>query len=147
MGAIHDTLRFTRECNQPIDIVWAAYADIESRIQWSVPSGEEIVYDTADFTAGGQDSYRCGPPGDLSNFGNHQYHLVEPPRRLVYSDIVQRDGQLMAVALLSWEFETSDHGTRITVVDQVTSLVGHAMIEGHRNGHEKTLDQLIQWLA
>ena len=67
MDAVHDTLRFTREIEHPIDAVWTAYADVQNRSQWSVPSGEQIIYDTADFTADGQDTYRCGPPGDLSN--------------------------------------------------------------------------------
>lgn len=147
MDAIHDILRFTRDCPRPIDTVWAAYADVASRVQWSVPSGDEIVYDAADFTAGGQDDYRCGPPGDLSNSGSHRYHLIESPERIVYSDLVHRNGQLMAVALLTWEFRASNLGTRVNVVDQVTSFVGQGMIEGHRNGHEKTLDQLIEWIA
>lgn len=147
MDAIHDTLRFTREVSQPIDRVWAAYADLDNRSQWSVPNGEQIIYDTADFTAGGQDNYRCGPPGDLSNVGVLRYYLVESPRRFICSDTIRRQGQLMAVAVLTWELEASDHGTRITVVDQVTSVVGQGMVDGHRNGHHKTLNQLVRWLA
>lgn len=147
MHVVHDTLHFTREADQPIDTVWAAYADVGHRRQWSVPSGEQIIYDAVDFTAGGQESYRCGPPGDLSNVGTLRYHLIDPPHRLIYTDTVRRDGELMAVALLTWELEASDRGTRIAIADQVTSLVGHGMIDGHRNGHDKTLDQLIRWLA
>ncbi len=147
MDALQDTLRFTREINRPIDTVWAAYAHVENRRQWSVPSGERIIYDTADFTEGGQDSYRCGPPGDLSNFGTHRYYLIEPPQHLIYSDAIRRDGQLLAVAVLTWELQAGGHDTRLTVVDQVTSLVGQGMIDGHRNGHDKTLDQLVRWLA
>lgn len=48
---------------------------------------------------------------------------------------------------LTWEFGSIEHGTRITVVDHVTSLVGQGMIDGHRNGHDKALDQLLQWLS
>ena len=53
----------------------------------------------------------------------------------------------MAIAVLMWQLEASDRGTRITVVDQVTSLVGQGVIAGHRNAHDKTLDQLVRWLA
>ncbi len=116
------------------------------RRQWSVPEGEDIVYDTADFTAGGEDTYRCGPPGHLDNVGTHRYHLIEPRRRFLYSDIVHRDDQLMAVAVLLWELEDLGQRTRVTVIDQVTSLVGQGMIDGHRNGHDKTLDQLGRWV-
>ncbi|WP_175442312.1 SRPBCC domain-containing protein [Humibacillus sp. DSM 29435] len=147
MDVVHETLRFTREVDQPVDAVWAAYADVDHRTQWSVPSGEQIIYDSADFTVNGQDRYRCGPPGDLSNFGTHCYYFIDSPQRLVYSDTIRREGQLMAVAILTWDFEASDQGTRITVVDQVTSLVGQGMIDGHRNGHDKTLDRLRGWFG
>ncbi len=111
-----------------------------------MPDGEEIVYDAANLTIGGRDDYRCGPPGQLDNMGAHTYHLIEPHERLLYSDTVHRAGQLMAVALIWWELEPLGEGTRVTVVDQVTSLVGQGMVDGHRNGHEKTLDQLVRWV-
>lgn len=142
----HEILRLTREVDASIDTVWAAYANVENRRQWSVPAGEHIVYDAADFTAEGEDTYRCGPPGDLSNLGAHRYVVIDAPRRLIFSDTIRRDGEVMAVAVLTWEFEATGDGARITVVDQVTSLAGQGMIDGHRNGHDKTLDQLADWL-
>ncbi|MEC5179662.1 uncharacterized protein YndB with AHSA1/START domain [Arthrobacter sp. CG_A4] len=87
------------------------------------------------------------PTENLLNVGAHRYHLIEPPHRLVYCDSIQRKGQLMAIAVLTWVFEESGGGTRITVIDQVTSLAGQGMIDGHRNGHAKTLAQLVQWLT
>lgn len=146
MTCLHDTLDFNRTIAAPVDRVWAAYADVAARSAWSVPAGEVIVYDTADFAAGGADTYRCGPPGDLVNAGTHHYHLIEPQRRLIYTDTVHREGQLMAVALLRWEFEDLGDSTRVTIVDQVTSLVGSGMIDGHRNGHTMALDQLAAYL-
>ena len=143
----HDTLYFTRTVEAPLDRVWEAYADVDARSQWSVPAGEDIVYNSADFSVGGTDIYRCGPPGYLDNTGTHLYHLVEPRRRFLYSDTVHRDGELMAVALLSWQLEDLGDSTRVSVIDQVTSLVGPGMIDGHRNGHNKTLDQLADYLS
>lgn len=147
MEIVHETLHFTRELARPIATVWGAYADIERRVQWSVPIGDELVYDASDFSEGGVDSYRCGPPGDLSVVGQNRYQLIDPRRRLVYTDAVEHDGQIMAVALLTWKFEAIANGTRLTIVDQITSFVGRGMVEGHRNGHELTLDQLVAWLA
>lgn len=99
MDLVHDTLRLTREIDHPIDAVWTAYADVRNRTQWSAPDGEQIVHDTAKFTVGGQDTCRCGAPGALANVGTHRYYLVEPPSRLIDSDTVRRDGQLMEVAV------------------------------------------------
>lgn len=147
MDVVHDTLCFTREVDRPLDTVWAAYGDVEQRSQWSFPSGEQIIYDTAEFREGGEDTYRCGPPGDLSNLGTNRYYLVDAPHRLIYSETIRRDDKLMSIAVLTWDIKSTVHGTRITVVDQVTSLVGPGMIDGHRNGHDTALDQLVRWLA
>lgn len=148
MNTAHDILRFDRDIDAPVSRVWDAYADIENRTQWSVPEGEDMVYDVAEFVTGGQDIYRCGPPGDLSNAGHHLYHLIEPRKRFLYTDTVRRDGELMAVAVLLWELEALEgNRTRVTVVDQVTSLVGPGMIDGHRDGHNKTLDRMLRWIA
>lgn len=147
MQTVHDVLRFVRETDSSIEAVWRAYADVDRRVEWSVPNGEMIVYDATGLAEGGLENYRCGPPGDLSTFGTVQYYIVDPPHRLIYSDMVRHGGQILAVALLTWEFGSIEHGTRITVVDHVTSLVGQGMIDGHRNGHDKALDQLLQWLS
>lgn len=147
MTRSHDTLNFSRTIEAPLNRVWEAYVDIDARSRWSVPAGEHIVYDNADFTSGGIDTFRCGPPGHLNNAGTCLYHLVEPQRRFLYTDTVHRDGELMAAALLSWELEAIGESTRITVVDQVTSLVGQGMIDGHRNGHNKTFDRLTTYLT
>lgn len=147
MSVVQHTLSFVREIDRPVETVWDAYADVRKRSRWSVPEGEEIVYDTSDLTPGGRDGYRCGPPGDLSNVGEQRYYVVDPGRLLVCSDTVHREGRVMAVALLTWEFEPTATGTRLSVVDQVTSLVGQGMIDGHRHGHEKTLDRLVRFLT
>lgn len=127
--------------------MWQAYADVRQRVRWSVPEGEEIVYDEAEFATGGEDEYRCGPPGELQNIGHHTYHLVEPVSGFVFTDTIRRDGTLLAVGLLTWQLhDLGTAGTRVTVVDQVTSLAGAGMIDGHRNGHAKTLEQLARQL-
>ena len=88
-----DTLHFTRTVDAPVDHVWVAYADVNARSQWGVPAGEATVHDTADFTTGGREAYRCGPPRNLDNAGTHLYHLIETRRRLLYTDTVHRDGR------------------------------------------------------
>jgi len=146
MNILHETLHFTQEISHPVEAVWKAYANVDDRSQWSVPKGEQIIYDASELEEGGRDLYRCGPPEDLSTIGNVAYHIVEPSRRWMYSETLHSGEQLLAVALVTWELEPIDLGTRITIVNQVTSLVGPRMIEGSRNGHNKALDQLAHWL-
>lgn len=109
----------------------------------SVLDGDQIISDTAECTAEGQDTYRCGRPGHLTNVGTHHY-LVDAPGRMIYSDTIRYGGRLMAVAVLSWELQPSDCA-RGWSSSTVTSLVGQGMVDEHRNGHKKTLDQLINW--
>lgn len=147
MIALHETLRFHRDLGHPIETIWAAYADVSKRSHWSVPRGEEIVYDDADFREGGHDSYRCGSPGDLATAGRVTYHRINAPQQLIYSETVHHDEQLLSVALVTWTLEMAETGARVTVINQLASLVGPGMIEGHRNGHEMALDQLGHFLA
>ena len=112
-----------------------------------MPEGEEIVYDEAAFASGGEDRYRCGPPGELLNSGHLTYHLVELHNGFLYTETIRRDGSLLAVALLTWQMDDlGAAGTRVSVVDQVTSLVGAGMIDGHQNGHKLALEQLAHYL-
>lgn len=148
MNATHDILHFTRDIRHPVESIWRAYAHVDDRSQWSVPQGERMIYDTSEFTRGGIDSYRCGPPNDLSAQGTVHYHLVDEPNRWTYSESIHSGEHLLAVSLVTWELQPLDHrGTRITIVNHVTSLIGQEMIEGTRNGHNKALDQLAQWLG
>lgn len=147
MSIRHETLQFTHTVPAPIETVWAAIAEVDHRRQWGVPAGEVVHYDEADFSPGGRDVYRCGPAGDLSITGTHTYHVIEAPRLLIYSDAVEKDAHVLATALLTWQLQPDPPGTVITVTDQLTSLVGRGMVAGHRNGHEKTLSQLVRYLS
>lgn len=65
MDVTSEVLRFEQDVAASAADVWQAYADVRQRVRWSVPEGEEIVYDEAEFATGGEDEYRCGPPGEL----------------------------------------------------------------------------------
>lgn len=138
----HDTLSFTRRIEAPIAAVWDAFADPEQRALWSVPAEHAQVYDEAAFEVRGRDLYRCGPPNALDVEGVVDYIQIVPRSLIIHLDTVSRHGRMLATALLTWEFEAEGEGTVVRLTDQVTSLVGPDMIDGHRNGHTIALDQL-----
>ncbi|WP_264065999.1 SRPBCC domain-containing protein [Mycolicibacterium komossense] len=140
---IHDTLTFERKIPATPDVVWRAYMDPSARAVWSAPAGEALVFDRTDFRPGGRDEYRCGPVDSLPFHGILDYLHIASSTLIVYTDTVTTNEHLLSTALQTWVF-TDDHDghTTIKVTNQVTSFVGDSMIEGHRNGHLKTLDQL-----
>jgi hypothetical protein len=58
--------------------VFAAYADVNVRTRWGVPSdAERIEYLESSFWVGGSDVYRCGPRAELKYRGHVRYeHIV-----------------------------------------------------------------------
>lgn len=147
ISVVHDTLTFTQSLRAPLSAVWAAYADSTQRAIWGVPAGEAQIYDEADFNIGGRDTYRCGPPETLEFRGTVDYLQIVPESLIVHTDSVTVGDQLLAVALLTWQFGTQDDTTLIQLTDQVTSFVGPDMIAGHRNGHTKAFEQLRAFIG
>lgn len=141
------TLHFERTIVAPAARVWDAYADITQRSVWSVPKGEAIEYDASDFVAGGIDDYRCGPPDDLANHVTTRYHHIDAPRSFVASNEISREGTPVCVDTTRWTLDTNGESTTVSIVVQVTSLVGASMLAGYRNGHELTLDHLQAFLT
>lgn len=142
----HETLRFTQTIKAPLPAVWEAFADPTRRALWGVPAGEVQVYDEADFRVGGRDRYRCGPPETLEFHGVADYVQVVPQSLIVHTDTVSAGDQMLACALLSWQFDADGETTLVRLTDQVTSFVGTGMVDGHRNGHAKALAQLKRFL-
>lgn len=138
----HDTLTFSQTITAPLSAAWDAFADSTQRAVWGVPKGETQIYDESDFRFGGRDTYRCGPPQDLKFHGVVGYVQIIPKSLIVHTDTVTAGGQLLATAILTWQFETKGETTLIRLTAQVTSFIGSDMIDGHRNGHTKALEQL-----
>lgn len=138
----YTTMRFERLIAAPVERVWNAYADVDRRAVWSVPEGEAVIYDASDFTPGGVDEYRCGPPDDLDSHVTTRYHRIDAPHTHVATNEIRRHGATIAIDLSQWMLRSDGESTIVTIVVQVTSLVGEGMLAAYRNGHERTLDQL-----
>lgn len=142
----HDTVRLEQLIATPLSTVWHAYADTATRCRWSVPAGQEMVFDVDDFRTGGRARYRCGTPGELEFSAEMQYHLVRPEDTVVYTETIRIGEELLATGLVSWELILEDEGVCVVVTDQVTSFVGQDMFEDNRVGHTLALQQLAKLL-
>lgn len=146
-GPITATISLGADFDHPTSTVWTAFADIDQRVRWGVPEGEEMICDVDEFRPGGSILARCGTPGALEYDSAGQYCAVEPERWLVTTETLTREGQVLSTAIITWTFAATSSGTRVDLVDQVVSFVGQGMIDGHRNGHEICLRQLGEHLT
>lgn len=144
---VHDTITLDRRVSAPVAAVWDAYADPAQRARWSVPVGEAMVYDEADFREGGRDRYRCGPPKTLDFHAEAGYTRIIPEELIVCTETVRAEGRPLATAVVTWEFEPDGDQTLVKVTAQVVSFVGAGMIDGTRSGHAKALEQLEDFLT
>ncbi|WP_167195355.1 SRPBCC domain-containing protein [Brevibacterium pigmentatum] len=141
------TISLGAEFEHPASNVWNAFADTDQRVQWGVPEGEEMVCDIDEFRPGGAIRARCGSPGVLEFVSTGQYCAVVPERHIVTTETLTRDDEILSTAIITWTLTPTSTGTRIELVDQVVSLVGEGMIDGHRNGHDICLQQLDEFLS
>ncbi len=145
MAVAHETLVLQRTYAATPARVFRAWADPAARLRWGPPSdGVAMVYDTADFRAGGQDISRCGTPGVLEYRVEVRYLEILPDRRIVMSETVAQDGQILSAALITVELTAEGAGTRLAFTDQVAAIGGPDMIAGSRAGWNAALDNLVR---
>jgi uncharacterized protein YndB with AHSA1/START domain len=143
----HATITLEHSYSAPVEKVFSEFADPVARARWSAPSNDELVYDDADFQIGGKDVFRCGPKGDLKFRGETHYLDIVPNARVVSIETVAVDGQRLAAALTTLDFEPTKDGTILTVTIQVASFVGPDMIRSYESGNKSALKNLSLHLA
>lgn len=144
---VHDTIRLERDLPHPPEVVFDAYADIDRRTSWSVPSDDEVmIYESADFTIGGTDHFICGPRDHPNFAGTTRYHHIDESSIVFTEHLTDDQSTLLAVSLVTWHTSTTPTGCRLVVTDQVTSTAGQGPIDGSRAGYAAVLDRLVQHL-
>ncbi len=144
----HDTFVLERVFDAPADRVFAAYADVELRAQWGVPSDDEvIVYAEASFRVGGVDRYRCGPKSDPKYEGTVHYQDIVPSQRIVYAERVASGSASLSASLVTMDLVPDGARTRLVLTDQIASFVGADMIDGAKRGTAAALDNLVRLVS
>ena len=143
----HATVTLEHSYSAPVERVFSEFADPVARARWSAPSEDELVYDEADFQIGGKDVFRCGPKGDLKFRGETHYLAIVANASVVSSETVDVDGQRVAAALTTLDFEPTESGTNLKVTIQVVSFVGPDMIRSYESGNKSALENLARHLS
>ena len=149
MDIYHETLVFEREFSATPDRLFQAYADPKQREVWSAPTPETvIVIDESDVRTGGREIARCGSAENLNWTMKVAYHSVVENRLITFTEELWDGDSILTVALITFEFQPSGtNGTKLTLTDQVTSLVGEGGVAGHSDGYTKALANLAASLV
>ncbi|MBR0651532.1 polyketide cyclase [Roseomonas terrae] len=147
-GVSHRTFVFERQTGAEPERVFAAYADPAERQAWSAPSDTAMfAYETADFTEGGVDTFRCGSKEAPQYAGRTTYLSIVPSERIVTAEVIHAGGRTVMTCLNTVELVAQGSGTRILATVQVASFIGDAMLDGVREGNEASLNNLVRHLA
>lgn len=67
--------------------------------------------------------------------------------RVVSSETLDMEGQRLAIALTTLDFEPTDDGTNLTVTVQMVSFAGADVIHGYESGNRSALKNLSEYLG
>jgi uncharacterized protein YndB with AHSA1/START domain len=144
-STVHATLIFERTIPATADRVFAAYTDLAERTQWGAPSeGTALIYDKSNFAEGGEDVFRCGPKSNPNIEGTTRYLDIVLNRRIVSSETIAMDGHRLCASLSTLELHSDGDKTILKSTIQLVSFVGQDMVQGHENGINASLDNLVE---
>ena len=143
----HVTIVIERTYDAPAQRVFAALSDPVARARWSAPSDTAVlIYDEADFRAGGRDIFRCGAKNDPRYRGETHYCDIVPNRRIVSTETVDELDTRLSVALTTIELEPDGERTKLKLTVQLAALGDPRMIDGTKAGYTGALDNLARFL-
>lgn len=134
------TMTVVADFTVPVERLWDAYADPRQIEKFWGPVEWPATFVRHDFVPGGRsDYYMTGPDGERSG-GSWFYISVDPHRSFVIEDgFAHDDGAIndeMPNMRMTFTFETTDAGSRVTILtkfeslDDMEQLIGMGMLEG-----------------
>jgi len=136
----HATFVIARTYDAPPARVYALWATREAKARWfGMP--DEGGY-SLDFSVGGKESNKGGPPdGPVYSF-DAEYHEIVPDARIVYSYTMDADDTRISVSVTTVEFASTGGGTTLTYTEQGVFLDGLDTPDIREGGTNELLDAL-----
>ncbi len=145
--AYHSTLVFRRVLAAPAARVFAALSDPEERSLLGARGDETVILlDEADFRVGGREAFRFGARRNPRFRGRTTYHDIVPGRRIVATDVVYDQEELLSITVATVEIEPRGAGTQVKVTAQVAWLDGADAREETTLRYETLIANLDRYL-
>lgn len=138
----HETVLIERAFEATSVQIFAAYANLEVRKRWAVPSGYELEFLQADFTVSGLDVFRFGENCNLHFKGNTRYEEIVPDQLIVFSENIYHVDVLYFVSLNTLELVADGAKCNLYLTLQIASFQGLGMIKDTHQGWIAMLDNL-----
>lgn len=147
MSIIEGTVDLTKDFDQPVDAVFAAWSTEEAQRVWSDPGdGWELNFDQFRFAVGQTDICRFGPVGGQQYLSENRYLEIEARKRVVYSTSLSSDGRLTFAGTVAVTFDETVAGTRMRLVEQGLYFDGQDDVAGHLSGWDGMLAALGRYV-
>ncbi|MGR3795811.1 SRPBCC domain-containing protein [Vannielia sp. SX4] len=141
----HDTLTLTQSIAAPPARLFPLLTSPEYRAQWAAPTENtrlDILH--ADIRPGGQELSRCGPADNPEFEVTTDFHHIEAPTLLIFTETIRIEGAPLSAGLCSIEITPEGAGSRLTITAQLASLIGDEMAEGYTQGWTAALANLAR---
>lgn len=141
--ATHATFVIERSFKAPPARVFAAFSDEAQKGTWFVGPPEWVLTDREfDFSEGGREAHRVGPPGgDVHSF-DARYIDIVPDERIVFSYQMHINQRRISVSLTTIELAPDGAGTKLTFTEQGVFLDGYDDVGRREEGTALLLNQL-----
>lgn len=113
-------IRLQRVIDATPDVAFRHWVDADARRRWYAPDeGSSVIESETDLGVGGSYTVAVvGPTGDLMYREEGVFEVVDPPRRLVYQQIMQLPDGSTFKTRLTVSFEAHEGKTLLTVLDE-----------------------------
>jgi uncharacterized protein YndB with AHSA1/START domain len=146
---VHGSFTIDRTFTAPVQRVFAAWADVETKAQWFIgpPDRWTLLRRELDLRAGGVEVLH-GKFGATETLFTARYHEILPDERLVYAYDMHVGGKHLSTSLATVELAPAgDGGTRMTFTEQAAFLDGEDGTRSREGGTAAHLDRLASALA
>jgi uncharacterized protein YndB with AHSA1/START domain len=152
-SVVHSTFVLERSYPKPVEVVFAAFADVEKKRRWFGGRGQHTVEEFAlDFREGGAElhRYKMGadtpfPGVELRNEG--RYQDIVPNERIVTASAMTIGGKRISASLVTIELLPTAAGTDLICTHQGAFFEGSGGPEMREEGWRKLFDSLAKELA